>query len=105
MISRFVDRDMVMQYHWGLGVGHVYAHNRRVEIGIPRDRDLERDEQANNQDEDDHHSLSDSLETGEISKAEEVRGLDLFDEQSNMDSESAESADEDAEDDVLDYKN
>jgi hypothetical protein len=23
---RFVDRDMVMRYHWGLGVGHLYAH-------------------------------------------------------------------------------
>lgn len=23
---RFVDRDMVMRYHWGLGIGHVYAH-------------------------------------------------------------------------------
>ena len=23
----FVDRDMVMRYHWGLGVGHVYSHS------------------------------------------------------------------------------
>jgi hypothetical protein len=23
---RFVDRDMLMRYHVGLGVGHVYAH-------------------------------------------------------------------------------
>ncbi|KAF8834540.1 hypothetical protein BDN67DRAFT_914775 [Paxillus ammoniavirescens] len=26
-INRFVDRDMVMRYHWGLGVGHIYAHS------------------------------------------------------------------------------
>lgn len=26
--SRFVDRDMIMRYHWGLGVGHVYAHDQ-----------------------------------------------------------------------------
>ena len=26
---RFVDRDMVMRYHWGLGIGHVYAHVKR----------------------------------------------------------------------------
>jgi len=26
-IHRFVDRDMVMRYHWGLGVGHVYSHH------------------------------------------------------------------------------
>jgi hypothetical protein len=25
-IARFVDRDMVMRYHWGLAVGHTYAH-------------------------------------------------------------------------------
>jgi hypothetical protein len=24
-LSRFVDRDMLMRYHWGLGVGHVYS--------------------------------------------------------------------------------
>ncbi|KAF8063262.1 hypothetical protein FPV67DRAFT_1563422 [Lyophyllum atratum] len=24
-VNRFVDRDMVMRYHWGLGVGHVYS--------------------------------------------------------------------------------
>lgn len=23
---RFVDRDMVMRYYWGLGVGHIYSH-------------------------------------------------------------------------------
>jgi len=28
MAQRFVDRDMVMRYHWGLGVGHSYAHKQ-----------------------------------------------------------------------------
>jgi hypothetical protein len=27
MVCRFVDRDMVMRYHWGLGVGHIYSHH------------------------------------------------------------------------------
>ncbi|KAG2021050.1 hypothetical protein CC2G_006316 [Coprinopsis cinerea AmutBmut pab1-1] len=26
-VNRFVDRDMVMRFHWGLGVGHVYSHD------------------------------------------------------------------------------
>ena len=26
-IPSFVDRDMLMRYHWGLGIGHVYAHD------------------------------------------------------------------------------
>jgi hypothetical protein len=28
--NRFVDRDMLMRYHWGLGVGHVYSHGQRA---------------------------------------------------------------------------
>ena len=87
---------MVMRYHGGLGVGHVYAHNWRFEARTSRDQDIERDEQVNNQDEDDHYSLSDSSETGEV---------DLFDERSDLDSESAGSTDSNAEDDILDYEN
>jgi hypothetical protein len=30
MYFRFVDRDMVMRYHWGMGVGHVYSHGQAV---------------------------------------------------------------------------
>ena len=26
--QRFVDRDMLLRYHWGLGVGHTYSHVR-----------------------------------------------------------------------------
>ncbi|KAF6758419.1 hypothetical protein DFP72DRAFT_1065105 [Ephemerocybe angulata] len=25
-VNRFADRDMVMRFHWGLGVGHTYSH-------------------------------------------------------------------------------
>jgi hypothetical protein len=28
--TRFVDRDMLMRFHWGLAVGHVYTHDTRV---------------------------------------------------------------------------
>lgn len=24
--SRFVDRDMIMRYYWGLAIGHIYTH-------------------------------------------------------------------------------
>ncbi|KZP03728.1 hypothetical protein FIBSPDRAFT_904798 [Athelia psychrophila] len=33
-VNRFVDRDMVMCYHFGLGVGHVYSH-QSVSIHLP----------------------------------------------------------------------
>ncbi|KAF8151198.1 hypothetical protein BJ912DRAFT_869512 [Pholiota molesta] len=26
-VNRFADRDMLMRYHWGLGVGHSYSHD------------------------------------------------------------------------------
>jgi hypothetical protein len=32
-LFRFVDRDMVMRYHWGLAVGHVYTHGCRSGSG------------------------------------------------------------------------
>ena len=27
LLFSFVDRDMLMRYHWGFGVGHAYAYN------------------------------------------------------------------------------
>lgn len=27
--TRFVDRDMIMRYHWGAGVGHLYMHSNQ----------------------------------------------------------------------------
>ncbi|KIJ59550.1 hypothetical protein HYDPIDRAFT_33080 [Hydnomerulius pinastri MD-312] len=26
--NRFVDRDMLLRYHWGLGISHIYSHVR-----------------------------------------------------------------------------
>ncbi|KAG6905235.1 hypothetical protein DXG01_004056 [Tephrocybe rancida] len=26
VVNRFADRDMLMRYHWGLGIGHIYSH-------------------------------------------------------------------------------
>ena len=28
IVQRFVDRDMLLRYYWGLGVGHTYSHAR-----------------------------------------------------------------------------
>jgi len=28
ILSSFVDRDMLMRFHWGLAVGHVYTHQQ-----------------------------------------------------------------------------
>ncbi|RDB25047.1 hypothetical protein Hypma_007810 [Hypsizygus marmoreus] len=54
-VNRFVDRDMVMRYYWGLGVGHVYSHGSQTHpimgdttnditmTGVPNDGTLEVD--------------------------------------------------------------
>jgi hypothetical protein len=31
--ARFSDRDLLMRYHWGLGVGHFYAHQPASTLG------------------------------------------------------------------------
>ncbi|KAF8074608.1 hypothetical protein FPV67DRAFT_1559334 [Lyophyllum atratum] len=35
IINRFVDRDMILRYHWGHGVGHVYASFQRRHSPTP----------------------------------------------------------------------
>jgi hypothetical protein len=60
IVVRFVDRDMMMRFFWGLGVGHVYAHAKctttvqssAVEEPEPADGllPLETDCQANDSD-------------------------------------------------------
>ena len=32
-MHRFVDRDMLLHYHWGHGVGHAYSHVTRTSAG------------------------------------------------------------------------
>lgn len=31
-VGSFADRDMVMRYHYGLGIGHTYSHARPVSM-------------------------------------------------------------------------
>ncbi|KAH7904506.1 hypothetical protein BJ138DRAFT_1019068 [Hygrophoropsis aurantiaca] len=44
-VNRFVDRDMTMRYHWGLGIGHLYATSdavfqpRNTDENVLRDKD------------------------------------------------------------------
>jgi hypothetical protein len=34
---RFSDRDLLMRYHWGLGVGHFHAHQSAATLGCVSD--------------------------------------------------------------------
>jgi|ERR1700722_1837797 len=35
VLYRFLDRDMVMRYHWGVAVGHLYTHGHIVCLQTP----------------------------------------------------------------------
>jgi len=103
MVSSFVDRDMVMRYHWGLGVGHTYAYGRGVD-NETNDGD-ERDPAANNRNKDIHHTFPDASDSDENGEDEEHSVRDVEND-GGSDSESRESVDDGIEDyDILDYQN
>jgi hypothetical protein len=69
---RFVDRDMLMRFHFGLGVGHVYSHHRStqaeegngVRAGVTRDAmndtiDEDADDDEDDEEEDDEENEED----------------------------------------------
>jgi hypothetical protein len=35
IFTRFVDRDMVMRYHWGLAIGHLCTHGQSAPVADP----------------------------------------------------------------------
>jgi len=50
-MHRFVDRDMIMRYHWGLAVGHVYTHGQTAALvasltGMPLSTSVEAGEES-----------------------------------------------------------
>jgi len=40
-ISRFVDRDMLMRYHWGCAIGHLYTHDPTTVSALEHSPDFE----------------------------------------------------------------
>ena len=98
---------MVMRYHWGLGVGHVYAHGQGIGHRItqePTGEGGEHDPAANKCDEDVCYSphASDVDENGEDECLDQAIGGDSHEE---SESESERSVDDDIEDyDTLDYE-
>ncbi|KAJ3538280.1 hypothetical protein NMY22_g5229 [Coprinellus aureogranulatus] len=44
VVNRFVDRDMLMRYHWGLGVGHLYSHVDAPKAPLPETRNEAKDD-------------------------------------------------------------
>jgi hypothetical protein len=43
---RFVDRDMVIHYHWGHGMGHTYAFSANSDVADPPLNEIEEQHQT-----------------------------------------------------------
>jgi hypothetical protein len=103
LIARFVDRDMVMRYHWGLGVGHTYAYQKTTlpptpdedqheELHSDASEDLPNDNEENtgsdnDEDEDLSENMSDDDENdqsqsehsdGELAAMDEMYGPGIY---------------------------
>jgi hypothetical protein len=108
-IVRFVDRDMAMRYHWGLAVGHAYAHEKgdtdamdthtreyepaihpEVVEGEPDDLDLENSEGQDHDDAAEHTLRNRDDDTWDNS--DESGGDDTPDQSGNSDVEEDELA-------------
>ena len=46
MYFRFVDRDMMIRFHWGLGVGHLYCHGSRREDALAASNTIQPEDSA-----------------------------------------------------------
>ena len=92
-----------MRYHWGLGVGHVYA-DRQSDSTIPQNEATETGEHEQENEGEDRYSFSDTSKESSGDEDEGDLDLDLVDDW-GADSGSFESIDNDVDDDILDYQN
>lgn len=104
--DRFADRDMLVRYHWGLGIGHVYSHEDSKFHQSPAMPDCEADGPNELEDEDsaDRQHQTPSLtprrdtddsgfeneDSDDPELGVDIRDSDDFSDQSSSDSESLE---------------
>lgn len=97
---RFVDRDMVMRFYWGLGVGHVYSHGDAILEGGSEDQIMESEDEEDpvetfevvmRSEEPDACNLDEDLEEEEdaerVGPSEENLGMDDGDDEDWEDSD------------------
>ncbi|KAG2086765.1 uncharacterized protein F5147DRAFT_781540 [Suillus discolor] len=81
-VNRFVDRDMLMRFHYGLGVGHVYSHEEA--LGLPSKPTSLDEAPCNEQVGGNEYELEDGSEDDHTG----VEEGELFDQEKNESSES-----------------
>jgi hypothetical protein len=82
--TRFVDRDMLVRYHWGLGVGHSYAHGT-VKLSRPQDA-TEQDRISDDEFEDNSYVVSNDEGEGDESASDDEGDESNSEESSGMES-------------------
>ena len=91
VLCSFVDRDMLMRYHWGLGIGHRYAHTTASidsQLSSPSPKF-----HSNGHDMEDYRHLADEVNEGDDS-ADNTPIVELdFEPESEPDSEVNEQSD------------
>ncbi|KAG2742745.1 hypothetical protein P692DRAFT_20879278 [Suillus brevipes Sb2] len=70
-VNRFVDRDMLMRFHFGLGVGHVYSHHRNAQAMHQRDDSavqcrVEESDEEDCQSRDENESMQDDEDDDDV---------------------------------------
>ena len=96
---------MVMQYHWDLGVGHIYVHSQGIGNDIAQNQTSKRDGHnrvANDRNEDVHDSFPDLSDNGED---EEALDRDIDNDLHRGTDSGSESSDSSLDDDFEDYDN
>lgn len=64
-MARFVDRDMIMRFYWGLGVGHIYSHKDTITVSPSEDEIME------SEDEDETVETTGSIKPAEVQDIDE----------------------------------
>ena len=104
LILRFSDRDLLMRYHWGLGIGHLHAHRpastseSRISDEL-RDTELEDEHADLEQDEDSAH-LPDADNAVDIYESDGSES-DLDDVETDTGSEVDEPSEHESEEDFV----
>lgn len=92
----FVDRDMVMRFYWGLGVGHTYSHQSQQMSDIMLTEGLVKEElkEEDQTNEEEHKDEEDGEDMGSGLGMEDRENENWMDEDSDIDEGDGDVADE-----------
>ena len=72
LLSSFIDRDMLMRYHWGLGIGHAYVHTTVASPNSKSHSSFPSSEPPNSSKHDTDNCRHDKINEGDIADESEL---------------------------------